>query len=50
MLINMGVSCGHPMDPYCIDYRNYKKGYGKKVSLAGNIDIEFPLVKELLKM
>lgn len=45
MLIDMGVSCVHPMDPYCIDYRDYKKRYGKKVSLAGNIDIEFPLVK-----
>jgi len=45
MLIDMGVSCVHPMDPYCIDYRDYKKRYGKRVALAGNTDIAFPLAK-----
>lgn len=45
MLIDMGVSCIHPMDPYSIDYRDYKKRYGSRIALAGNIDIEFPLVK-----
>lgn len=42
-LIEMGVNCLHPMDPYGIDYREYKKKYGSMVALAGNIDIEFPL-------
>ena len=42
-LINIGVDCIHPMDPYGIDYRDYKKRFGNKVCLAGNIDIEYPL-------
>jgi len=42
-LINIGVDCIHPMDPYGIDYREYKKKFGGRVCLAGNIDIEFPL-------
>lgn len=44
-LIDMGVDCINPMDPYAIDYRQYKKKYGKRVALSGNIDIEFPLSK-----
>ena len=24
-LIEMGVDCINPMDPYCIDYKDYKK-------------------------
>jgi 5-methyltetrahydrofolate--homocysteine methyltransferase len=31
------------MDPYGIDYREFKKKFGGAVCLAGNIDIEFPL-------
>jgi len=45
MLIDMGISCVNPMDPYAIDYRDYKKRYGDKICLSGNIDIEFPLSK-----
>ncbi|MCK4418226.1 hypothetical protein KAV79_00265 [Candidatus Aerophobetes bacterium] len=45
MLIGMGVSCINPMDPYSVNYREYKKKYGDKVCLSGNIDIEFPLAK-----
>jgi len=41
----MGVNCINPLDPYCIDYRDYKKRYGKRIALCGNIDIEFPLSK-----
>lgn len=44
-LIEMGVNCLNPMDPYGIDYRDYKKRYGNRLCLSGNIDIEFPLSK-----
>jgi len=44
-LIDIGVNCINPLDPYCIDYKDYKKRYGKKIALCGNIDIEFPLSK-----
>lgn len=44
-LIEIGINCINPLDPYCIDYRDYKKRYGKRVALCGNIDIEFPLSK-----
>ena len=44
-LIEMGVSCITPLDPYSIDYREYKKRYGSMVCLQGNIDLEFPLSK-----
>ena len=44
-LIEMGVNCLNPMDPYGIDYREYKKRYGDRLCLSGNVDIEFPLSK-----
>jgi len=44
MLLDMGVDCITPMDPSGIDYRDYKKRYGKRVTLHGNIDIQWPLV------
>ena len=43
MLIDLGIDCIQPMDPYGVDYREYKKRFGGRVCLAGNIDIEFPL-------
>jgi 5-methyltetrahydrofolate--homocysteine methyltransferase len=42
-LADIGVDCIQPMDPYGIDYSDYKKRFGSLVCLAGNIDIEFPL-------
>jgi 5-methyltetrahydrofolate--homocysteine methyltransferase len=42
-LIDIGVDCIQPMDPYGVDYREYKKKFGSRVCLAGNIDIEYPL-------
>jgi uroporphyrinogen-III decarboxylase len=42
-LIEMGLNCLNPMDPYGIDYREYKKKYGNRLCLSGNMDIEFPL-------
>jgi uroporphyrinogen-III decarboxylase len=32
------------MDPYGVDYRDYKKRYGDRITLIGNIDVEYPLV------
>ncbi len=43
MLLEMGVDCINPMDPYGVDYREFKRKYGHFACLAGNIDIEFPL-------
>jgi 5-methyltetrahydrofolate--homocysteine methyltransferase len=43
MLLEAGVTCVQPMDPYGVDYRSFKKKWGGSVCLAGNIDIEFPL-------
>lgn len=45
MLLDMGVDCLNPMDPSGIDYRDYKRRYGHRVSLSGNIDITWPLVQ-----
>lgn len=44
-LIDMGIDCIATMDPYGIDYRDYKKRFGSKACLHGNIDIEWPLTK-----
>lgn len=44
-LIDVGITCLTPMDPYGIDYRDYKKRYGGRIGLHGNIDIENPLVR-----
>jgi uroporphyrinogen-III decarboxylase len=33
------------MDPSGIDYRDYKKRYGTRLTLHGNIDITWPLVQ-----
>ena len=43
-LIDIGVDGINPMDPYGIDYRDYKKRFGSRVTLSGNIDVEWPLV------
>ncbi len=44
-LIDMGLSCLNPLDPYGVDYVDYKKRYGDKLCLSGNVDIEYPLSK-----
>ena len=44
-LIEMGIDCINPLDPYAIDYKEYKKKYGSRITLFGNIDVEFPLSK-----
>jgi corrinoid protein of di/trimethylamine methyltransferase len=43
MLLDAGVDCVHPLDPYGIDYGEFKKKYGAAVCMSGNIDIEYPL-------
>jgi 5-methyltetrahydrofolate--homocysteine methyltransferase len=43
MLLDAGVECVHPCDPYGVEYREFKKKFGAHVCMAGNIDIEFPL-------
>jgi 5-methyltetrahydrofolate--homocysteine methyltransferase len=43
MLIEAGVDCLNPLDPYGVDYRQIKKRFGDRLCLSGNIDIEFPL-------
>lgn len=45
MIIDMGFDCLNPLDPYGIDYRDYKKRYGDRITFSGNVDIEFPLVR-----
>ncbi len=45
MLLGMGINCISPMDPSGIDYRDYKKRYGHRVTLHGNIDVTWPLVQ-----
>ncbi len=42
-LIDMGLNCLNPLDPYGIDYADYKARYGDRLCLSGNVDIEFPL-------
>jgi uroporphyrinogen decarboxylase len=42
-LIDIGVNCINPLDPYGIDYRDYMKRYGDRLALWGNIDVEWPL-------
>lgn len=44
-LIEMGLNCLNPMDPYGVDYADYKARYGDRLCLSGNVDIEFPLSK-----
>jgi 5-methyltetrahydrofolate--homocysteine methyltransferase len=43
MLLEAGVDCINPMDPYGVDYRQLKRRFGDRLCLSGNIDIEFPL-------
>ena len=43
MLLDMGVDCLNPMDPSGVDYSEYKRRYGHRVTLSGNIDITWPL-------
>ena len=43
-LIDIGIECINPMDPYGVDYHDYARRFGDRVCLWGNVDVEFPLV------
>lgn len=36
-LIEMGINCLNPIEPYSMDYKYLKKKYGKNLTLLGNI-------------
>jgi uroporphyrinogen decarboxylase len=38
-LLDMGVNCLNPIEPYGMDYRIIKKRYGRDLTIMGNIDI-----------
>jgi len=38
-LLDLGVNCLNPIEPYSMDYRNLKKRFGKDLTIMGNIDI-----------
>jgi uroporphyrinogen decarboxylase len=42
-LIDLGINGINPLDPYGVDYRDYKKRYGDRLCLWGNVDVEWPL-------
>ena len=44
-LIEMGVSCINPIEPYGMDIEVVKKRYGKNLALMGNIEVGFPLAR-----
>ena len=39
-LVEIGVDCLNPMDPSGIDYKDYKKRYGDRICLCGNVNVE----------
>ena len=43
MLLDMGICGITPMDPSGVDYRDYKRRFGHRVTFFGNIDITWPL-------
>ena len=46
ILVTLSVNhVGCNLDPSGIDYVDYKKRYGSRVSLHGNIDLTMPLVQ-----
>ena len=44
-LIEIGVTCINPIEPYGMDIEFVKKRYGKNLALLGNIDVGFPLAQ-----
>lgn len=42
-LIGLGFNGIHPIQPNVMDIKEIKEKYGKKLTLLGNIDLEFPL-------
>jgi len=44
-LIDIGVTCINPIEPYGMDIEVVKKRYGKNLALQGNIEVGFPLAQ-----
>jgi uroporphyrinogen decarboxylase len=38
-LFGMGIQGIHPIDPNCMDIREFKKNYGKRVCILGNVNV-----------
>jgi uroporphyrinogen decarboxylase len=38
-LLGMGIQGIHPIDPNCMDIREFKKNYGKRVCILGNVNV-----------
>ena len=38
-LLSMGIGAIHPIDPNCMDIRAFKRDFGQRVCVAGNVDI-----------
>jgi uroporphyrinogen decarboxylase len=38
-LFGMGIQGIHPIDPNCMDIREFKKNHGKKVCILGNVNV-----------
>jgi len=38
-LLAMGIDAIHPIDPNCMDIRSFKRDYGQRVCILGNVDV-----------
>jgi hypothetical protein len=38
-ILSMGIDAIHPIDPNCMDIRMFKRDYGDRVCIIGNVDI-----------
>lgn len=43
IVMEMGIDCLNPIEPYSMDIYKIKEKYGDKIALSGNIDIAGPL-------
>lgn len=43
IIMELGVDCINPIEPYSMDIYDIKKKYGDKITISGNIDIAGPL-------
>ena len=43
IIMEMGINCLNPIEPYSMDIYDIKKRYGDRLALSGNIDIAGPL-------
>ncbi len=38
-LLGMGIKGIHPIDPNCMDIREFKRDYGNRISIVGNVNV-----------